>query len=69
MIAWDTGMSPPPPMPCRMRARIIISRERARPHSREAAVNRMKEKTKKRLRPIRVLNQAAIVTKMISLML
>ena len=43
--------------------------ERARPHSREAAVNRMKEKTKKRLRPIRVLNQAAMVTRMISEML
>ena len=62
-------MSPPPPMPCRMRARIIISRERARPQRREAAVNRMKEKMKNRLRPMRLLNQAAMVTRMISVML
>ena len=38
-IACSLGASPPPPIPCRIRARIKIGREGASPHNNEQPVN------------------------------
>ena len=51
MMAWESGMSGPPPMPWSTRARSSTFRFGASPHSTEATVNATVQRRKKRLRP------------------
>src|ERR1700675_2700572 len=57
MMAWDIGMSGPPPMPCRIRAMISVFRSGASPHSTDAPVNATVQIRKKRLRPKTLASQ------------
>jgi hypothetical protein len=57
MMAWDIGMSGPPPMPRRMRAMISVFRSGASPHSTDAPVNATVQIGKKRLRPETLASQ------------
>ena len=51
MMACDSGMSGPPPMPWMIRATRSVSMLGARPHSIEASVNTTVQARKNRLRP------------------
>ena len=51
MIAWDSGISGPPPMPCSMRAIRSTQRFGASPQRTDAPVNATVQRRKKRRRP------------------
>ena len=57
MMACESGMRGPPPMPCIMRATSITQMLGARPHSTDASVKVTVQARKKRLRPITLASQ------------
>ncbi len=57
MMACESGMSGPPPMPCSIRAISSVVMFGASPHRTDAAVNSTVQIRKKRLRPSRLESQ------------
>ena len=51
MMDCAMGTIAPPPMPCKMRARISVGKFHASPHNTEANVNSITQESSTRFRP------------------
>ena len=57
IVAWPSGASAAPPMPCRARKTTICGRFAARPHSADAVMNSTTEPRNRRRTPSRSASQ------------